>query len=105
MDQVVRHATELGIAGIVPLSCERSIVKLDAKKAASRVQRWSAIARSAAMQGGPDGGARGIPPAVRPRAAEMLAGGDGRAGVLGRGAVDGEDRPGVVLCACCVRLP
>ena len=52
MDQVVRHATELGVSGIVPLACERSIVKLDAKKAASRTQRWRAIAKSAAMQAG-----------------------------------------------------
>lgn len=52
MDQVVRHATELGVSGIVPLACERSIVKLDAKKAASRTQRWRTIAKSAAMQAG-----------------------------------------------------
>lgn len=52
MDTVVRHATELGIAGFVPLLCERSIVKLDAKKAAAKVDRWRSIAKSAAMQSG-----------------------------------------------------
>ncbi|WP_165044191.1 16S rRNA (uracil(1498)-N(3))-methyltransferase [Adlercreutzia sp. ZJ138] len=52
MDSVVRHATELGVAAFVPLACERAIVKLDAKKAASRRERWQAIAKSAAMQSG-----------------------------------------------------
>lgn len=52
MDMVVRHATELGVAGIVPLKCERSIVKLDARKAAARQSRWETIAKSAAMQSG-----------------------------------------------------
>lgn len=51
-DTVVRHATEIGVAAFIPLLCERSVVKLDEKKAASRVQRWSAIAKSAAMQAG-----------------------------------------------------
>lgn len=74
MDQVVRHATELGIAGIVPLSCERSIVKLDAKKAASRVQRWSAIAKSAAMQAGLTAVPEVSCPLSVREAAEMLAG-------------------------------
>lgn len=52
MDGIIRHATEIGVAGFVPFSCERSIVKLDAKKAASRTARWRAIAKSAAMQSG-----------------------------------------------------
>lgn len=52
MDMVIRHATELGISKFVPLACKRSVVKLDEKKAASRVARWQSIARSAAMQSG-----------------------------------------------------
>ncbi len=32
MDDIVRHATEIGIAGFVPLSCSRSVVKLDEKR-------------------------------------------------------------------------
>lgn len=52
MDTVIRHATELGVSAFVPLACERSVVKLDAKKAAARMQRWRAIAKSAAMQSG-----------------------------------------------------
>ena len=52
METVIRHATELGVAGFLPLACERSIVKLDARKAAARTERWRAIAKSAAMQSG-----------------------------------------------------
>ncbi len=52
METVIRHATELGVSAFVPLACERSVLKLDAKKAASRVQRWKSIAKSAAMQSG-----------------------------------------------------
>ena len=52
MEEVIRHATEIGVAGFVPLKCERSIVKLDGKKAKSKVERWGAIAKSAAMQAG-----------------------------------------------------
>lgn len=52
MDTVIRHATELGVSAFVPLACERSVVKLDAKRAAARMQRWRAIAKSAAMQSG-----------------------------------------------------
>ena len=52
MDDIVRHATEVGVSAFVPLSCSRSVVKLDAKKAAAKTQRWQAIARSAAMQAG-----------------------------------------------------
>ena len=50
MDQVVRHATELGVSGIVPLACERSIVKLDAKKEEAKRKRWYGISESAAKQ-------------------------------------------------------
>ena len=52
MDDIVRHVTEVGISGFVPLSCSRSVVKLDAKKAAAKTQRWRSIAKSAAMQSG-----------------------------------------------------
>ena len=52
MDTIVRHATELGITGFVPLLCERSIVKLDEKKTKSRMKRWNTLAKSAAMQSG-----------------------------------------------------
>lgn len=52
METVVRHATEVGVAAFVPMKCARSIVKLDAKKAKAKTERWRAIAKSAAMQAG-----------------------------------------------------
>ncbi|MEC4294260.1 RsmE family RNA methyltransferase [Adlercreutzia shanghongiae] len=52
METVIRHATEVGVAAFVPLSCARSIVKLDGKKAAAKTERWRTIAKSAAMQSG-----------------------------------------------------
>lgn len=48
MDWIVQKATELGVATIVPLVTERTIVKIrDEEK---RVSRWQKIAREAAMQ-------------------------------------------------------
>ena len=52
METVIRHATEVGVAAFVPLTCRRSVVKLDGKKAAAKTERWRAIAKSAAMQSG-----------------------------------------------------
>jgi 16S rRNA (uracil1498-N3)-methyltransferase len=48
MDLIVQKATELGVAGIVPLVTERAIVKIrDEEK---RIARWQKIAKEAAMQ-------------------------------------------------------
>ncbi|MCI2241922.1 RsmE family RNA methyltransferase [Adlercreutzia faecimuris] len=74
MDEVVRHATELGVAGFLPLSCARSVVKLDERKAASRVERWRAVARSAAMQSGQPRVPEVCAPATVAEAAAALAG-------------------------------
>jgi len=51
-EQVIRQTTELGVKRIIPLMCERCIVRLDERKAASRVERWRSVARSAAKQSG-----------------------------------------------------
>ncbi|MGC1455447.1 MAG: 16S rRNA (uracil(1498)-N(3))-methyltransferase [Nitrospirota bacterium] len=48
MDWIVQKATELGVATIIPLVTERTIVKIrDEEK---RVSRWKKICREAAMQ-------------------------------------------------------
>jgi 16S rRNA (uracil1498-N3)-methyltransferase len=48
MDWIVQKATELGVATIVPLVTERTIVKIrDEEK---RISRWQKIARESAMQ-------------------------------------------------------
>lgn len=52
MEMVIRHATEIGVSAFVPMKCSRSIVKLDDKKASSKLDRWRSIAKSAAMQSG-----------------------------------------------------
>jgi 16S rRNA (uracil1498-N3)-methyltransferase len=48
MDWIVQKATELGVAGVVPLVTERTIVKI--KDEEKRVSRWRKICREAAMQ-------------------------------------------------------
>ena len=48
MDWIVQKATELGVATILPLVTERTIVKI--RDEATRISRWQKIAREAAMQ-------------------------------------------------------
>lgn len=52
MDFVVQKATELGAASFVPLTLERSVVKLTDKKAEQRQERWQRIAQEAVKQCG-----------------------------------------------------
>lgn len=52
MDFVVQKATELGVACIVPVLSQRSVVKLDAAQAASKLLHWQAVAISACEQCG-----------------------------------------------------
>jgi 16S rRNA (uracil1498-N3)-methyltransferase len=52
MDLVVQKATELGASRIVPLASERSVLRLDAERGASRAERWRRIAREASRQCG-----------------------------------------------------
>lgn len=52
MEWIIQKNTELGIARIVPVAMKRSVVKLDAKKAAAKVARWQVIAESAGKQSG-----------------------------------------------------
>src|SRR5512135_3334556 len=48
MDFIVQKATELGVAAVVPLMTERTIMKV--KDEEKRLERWRKIAREAAMQ-------------------------------------------------------
>jgi len=52
MDWVIEKAVELGAAAIVPLAAARSVLKLDAARAAKRAQHWQAIVRAACEQCG-----------------------------------------------------
>lgn len=49
-DMVVQKGTELGASRIIPYTGERTVVKLDEKKAEKRQIRWQKIAKEAAEQ-------------------------------------------------------
>ena len=52
MDTVVEKATELGVAVIQPLLCERSVLRLGGERAQKKVAHWQAVAVSACEQSG-----------------------------------------------------
>ncbi len=59
MEFIIQKAVELGVYEVIPVATKRSIVKLDPKKANTKVQRWQTIATAAAKQS-----KRGVIPAV-----------------------------------------
>ena len=61
MDALVEKATELGVAAIVPLLSERSVLRLAAERAERRLAHWQAIAAAACEQCG-----RNRLPAIQP---------------------------------------
>lgn len=61
MELIIQKAVELGVTEIVPVATKRCVVKLDDKKAASKIARWQSIAEAAAKQS-----KRGIIPRVCP---------------------------------------
>ena len=50
LELIIQKTVELGVAGIIPVEMNRSIVKLDDKKKSAKRERWQAIAESAAKQ-------------------------------------------------------
>lgn len=48
----MQKAVELGAFEIIPVATKRAVVKLDAKKAAKKVERWNSIAEGGAKQSG-----------------------------------------------------
>lgn len=61
MDWIIQKATELGVAWIQPVTCERSVVRLSGERAARRESHWQRVAIAAAEQCG-----RSRVPEVRP---------------------------------------
>jgi 16S rRNA (uracil1498-N3)-methyltransferase len=61
MDWIIQKATELGVAWIQPVTCERSVVRLSGERAARRESHWQRVAIAAAEQCG-----RSRVPDVRP---------------------------------------
>ena len=52
MDYTIQKAVELGVYAIQPLSTERSVVRLDATRAAKRIAHWRSVAIAACEQCG-----------------------------------------------------
>ncbi len=52
MDAIVRKATEIGVAGIVPLVSERTEVQLESDREETKIEKWRAAAIEAAKQCG-----------------------------------------------------
>jgi len=52
MEAIVRAATELGVARIVPVTTERTIVTLEPSRWRERARRWQRVAKEAAKQCG-----------------------------------------------------
>lgn len=52
MDLILQKATELGVAGFVPLLTERTEVKLDAERGDKRLMHWRGVIASACEQSG-----------------------------------------------------
>lgn len=52
MDRALQQATELGVAEITPLICDRVNVRIDAKRSRQKSQHWQKVVQSACEQCG-----------------------------------------------------
>jgi len=52
MDALIEKATELGVAAIQPLLCERSVLRLAGERALKKVEHWRGVAVAASEQSG-----------------------------------------------------
>lgn len=59
MEFIIQKMVELGVYEIIPVAMKRCVVKLDDKKAKSKISRWQGIAEAAAKQS-----KRGIVPQI-----------------------------------------
>ncbi len=50
MELIIQKCVELGVHAVVPVAAKRCVVKLDDKKAKSKLSRWQGIAEAAAKQ-------------------------------------------------------
>ena len=50
MELIIQKAVELGAFQVIPVAMKRCVVKLDEKKADSKIKRWQGIAEAAAKQ-------------------------------------------------------
>ena len=52
MDYIIEKATELGVQNIIPITSERTIVKVAKERSDNKITRWERIAEAAAKQCG-----------------------------------------------------
>lgn len=52
LEQIIQKTTEMGVCEIIPVAMERSIVKIDEKNVAKKLERWNKIALEASKQSG-----------------------------------------------------
>ena len=52
MEWIIQKAVELGVYQVIPVATKNTVVKLDAKREKAKLERWQAIAESAAKQSG-----------------------------------------------------
>lgn len=50
MELIIQKCVELGVHEVIPVSMKRCVVKLDDKKAKSKIERWQGISEAAAKQ-------------------------------------------------------
>jgi RNA methyltransferase, rsmE family len=50
LEMIIQKAIELGVSEIIPVKTNRVVVRIDKKKTQAKVNRWNAIAESAAKQ-------------------------------------------------------
>mgnify|MGYP003582824678 CR=1 FL=1 len=78
MDLILQKATELGVAAIIPVTAERTEVKLDAERAGKRVAHWRNVIASACEQSARARLPSLSPPAALADAARMVDSGAAR---------------------------
>ena len=61
MDWILQKATELGVAGVIPVESERSEVRLDGERVGKRVAHWQSVIVAACEQSG-----RAVVPTIAP---------------------------------------
>jgi len=73
MDWVLQKATELGVARLVPVATERSVVQLDGERAGRRLEHWQGIVASACEQCGRNRLPEVLPPQSLAAACDLAA--------------------------------
>lgn len=102
MDWILQKATELGAARILPVSSERSEVKLDAQRADKRLAHWREVVISACEQSGRATVPEVMPPQSLVQAATLC---EGKGFILDPLATaSAKQLQGIALSACTLAI-